>query len=449
MTKIDNFNDSLIPYCEILPAKFVGYLDEIHSETGFDRNYLFASMLSAFAGAMQKKFVVQANTYKQFPALYICLVGISGKGKTPPLKAIYKVLDDHNQKLCKEYQKQKKEIEKEIADAKIAKQDANLELPRYPKFVIGDATPEKLVSLLESNFGYQTLVMNELTGLLDNTNRYKSNSEPFYLTAYDQTNYNYDRKNGDSCNIQDATLNIAGTIQTALLSKFKENDRVTSGLLFRFLIVFPESEFLETDAHLIPKVGSKDPLAGWNESVLRVLNLQAVFDEYGEIQPRNVHLSNEASALLSDWVKDNKTAVNEKIANDENVNAESGFVSKSLYTVLRIALILETMRNIDNLDQSFTISRESALGAIKATDVFTNNGLLAFDRAQGKGESQSTEKTKVDLILSVMELGKEYTAKELMNLCGIPKTTFYNLLNTDYATHWIRRAKGSFWLNPD
>jgi len=173
--------------------------------------------------------------------------------------------------------------------------------------------------------------------------------------------------------------------------------------------------------------------------------LQYLFDQYGEIQPRNVNLSNEASALLTDWVKDNKTAVNEKIANDENVNAQSGFVSKSLYTVLRIALILETMCNIDNLDQSFTISRESALGAIKATDAFTANGLSAFDYAQGKDAVRPKREVKSESLLDHLEIGTTYVVSELRSTLegeGMKKSTFYDLLPHLVKEGFIQRKHG-------
>jgi hypothetical protein len=284
-------------------------------------------------------------------------------------------------------------------------------------------------------------MMNELSSLLDNTNRYKSNSEAFYLSAYDQMNYSYDRKSEDGFIIKDAVLNLAGTIQTGLLNKFKQNNRAESGLLYRFLFVFPESDFLETDAHLIPKEGRPNPFGGWNKSVMRVLNLSPEIDFNNEIQPRIVRLSDEASLMLTDWIKDNKTALNEKIASCENVDAESGFVSKSLYTVLRIALILETMRNVECLDQPFSISGESALGAMKATDAFTNTGVYVYNKTQDQDTVRGKEAKSIS-ILDHLEIGTPYHMSELLLKLtgkGMKKSTFYNIINDLEKSGYIQR----------
>lgn len=119
------------------------------------------------------------------------------------------------------------------------------EAPPRPRYLVSDATYEKLGAILFENPAGVLSVRDEVRGLLQDLGREESApARGFYLQAWSGGRYTFDRIGRGTLTIPDALLSMVGGIQPgplAELMRLARMGKADDGMLERFLIAWPDT----------------------------------------------------------------------------------------------------------------------------------------------------------------------------------------------------------------
>ncbi|MBH9553138.1 YfjI family protein [Inhella gelatinilytica] len=117
--------------------------------------------------------------------------------------------------------------------------------PPRPRYLVSDATYEKLGAILFENPAGVLSVRDEVRGLLQDLGREESApARGFYLQAWSGGRYTFDRIGRGTLTIPDALLSMVGGIQPgplAELMRLARMGKADDGMLERFLISWPDT----------------------------------------------------------------------------------------------------------------------------------------------------------------------------------------------------------------
>ena len=201
-----------------------------NSPTGF----YIPSVLAAVSVAIGKKVVIQdekGTTEKA--ALYVCIVGNSGTGKSPsinwcinPIKQIE--IDNWNN-----YQQEKTEAE----------QNEQTFQKRYKTAYITDATTEAMTSRLNDSDGILYL-RDELIGWLKDMNKYRGgggSDDLLFMQIWNSNDTIRTERQTKSISIENPYLAVLGGTQPKRLNEFTKKAATDSGFFQRVLFSYPTS----------------------------------------------------------------------------------------------------------------------------------------------------------------------------------------------------------------
>ncbi len=185
--------------------------------------------------------------------------------------------------------------------------------PVRKRFVVNDATYEKLGAILSENPGGVLSVRDELRGLFkaleDDQN---AAARAFFLQAWSGGSYTFDRIGRGTVTVADARLSMLGNIQPGPLCELVRMARrgaADDGLLQRFLVVWPDppTEWVEVDRW--PDTPSKR--TAWKAferlDLLTPEALQAEQETDAEGQPKGLpflRFADDAREAFSEWHAD-------------------------------------------------------------------------------------------------------------------------------------------------
>ena len=270
--------DSLPPVGELspemLPDELRDYVLDVAHRLQCPPEYCAVAVLVLLAGLVGHKVRLRPKQYDDWeivPILWAVLVGGPSAMKTPAIKAMRFALDAieaearrrHDQALA-DYQaeselaeiakaaakkKAKAQAEKGDLDAAKATLQA-VEPPESPgpaeRFLVNDASVEKLGELMNQQPHHLTVLRDELAGLLSKLQQEESVGErAFYLEAFNgDSRFTYDRIGRGTVAIERCALNIVGGIQPSKLAPLVQSaskGTVNDGLIQRFqLAVWPD-----------------------------------------------------------------------------------------------------------------------------------------------------------------------------------------------------------------
>lgn len=200
--------------------------------------------------------------------------------------------------------------------------------PIRPRFVMSDATVEKLGVILAGQPRGTLVFRDELAGWLQNMTRYSGggSDRPFWLEAYGGRGFSVERLGRDPVHIDFLTVGVLGGIQPDRLKSllFKSDD---DGLLARFLPVWPLPAPIKR-----PTGGSDD--AFLSRALDRLLALQMPLADDGAPRPWYVLFSEDAAALFQDF----REAVRSWEAGAEGLLLS--FIGKLPGLAVRLSLVL-------------------------------------------------------------------------------------------------------------
>lgn len=118
--------------------------------------------------------------------------------------------------------------------------------PPRPRYMVSDATYEKLGAILFENPAGVLSVRDEVRGLLQDLGREESApARGFYLQAWSGGRYTFDRIGRGTLTIPDALLSMVGGIQPgplAELMRLARMGKADDGMLERFLVAWPDAQ---------------------------------------------------------------------------------------------------------------------------------------------------------------------------------------------------------------
>lgn len=225
-----------------LPPLFEAAREAIANKTGSPDSFVFASILSAVSTAAS---AYRFNVYKHInaPALWICLVGESGTGKSPAIKEAYKPIWDYQYdvneaeaRAMREFKVKHKAWQSSVNKA-MASGETNLPdepiPPRHQHRVATDFTLEGLIKLHQGSSGL-CVVADELASWLSSFSRYNSNSRATWLSLFDGDSVSQVRADESySRQVRNPSVGVIGGIQLSKLSELKSG--LEDGLSYRMI----------------------------------------------------------------------------------------------------------------------------------------------------------------------------------------------------------------------
>ena len=263
---------------KLLPDELAAWVKDIVERTQCPPDFVAVTVMVSLASLIGRKVAIypkKCDDWLVVPNLWGALIGRPSAMKSPamsegmrPLKRLVAEARKQHEDKIKEYMiekmftdQQQKNLEldikkalksnkrNEIEDARAnALKAVNDEKePFERRYIVNDATVEKLGELLNENTNGLLLERDELTGWLKNLDREdRANDRTFFLECFNGTgDYTYDRIGRGTVYIECTTMSIIGGLQPSKLRPYVWNainhGNGDDGLIQRFqLAVYPD-----------------------------------------------------------------------------------------------------------------------------------------------------------------------------------------------------------------
>lgn len=353
---------------DVFPKNIQRILSAYMTHEGFNADFLCGSALAVFAAAMGNRWAARFSSTMQVSSiLFLVLIGDPSSGKTPPLREMERPLQAMDMEADVAYNRDRQEYERLMQMTAKERKEQGLpeypEQPRHHEILVIDSTIEKLFGTMKDNPHGILMFVNELNKLVANLNRYgKGSDEAYWIEFFDGNQVKYERKSsGDYVNILRPYVSVIGGTQPGLLAKMFGGDRESSGFTSRFLKVFP-------DITHMPKWGH-DPMpcetiGEWESVIRKVVQQPCQLDANGEIIPKVLTFTKDASNALFSWESKIEAEW------EESDSYMKGVCGKLKTYVVRFCLIIHAMRLVCGETASDCIDQTSAERACLLADYF-------------------------------------------------------------------------------
>ena len=318
---------------EILPERIRPWVEDISDRMQCPPDFPGTGAMIVLAALIGRKIGIYPKLHDEWLVianLWGLFVGRPSEMKTPVLKEITKPLRKMEVEAKKNFEEAEKEysiavrrlkLQEELAlsEAKKALKSGQStasvdqllmdlensigEAPCRKRYLVNDATVEKLGVLLNENPNGVLLIRDEISGWLQTINRGdRPNDRAFYLEAWEGSGrYTYDRIGRGTIDIENLCISIIGGIQPGKLAAIARpavaggsND---DGFIQRFqMTVFPDHR------KKLQIVDRKPDKTAQNQAFELMKQLSALPDpETGEDFP-GLHFSPNAQAVFYDWL---------------------------------------------------------------------------------------------------------------------------------------------------
>lgn len=295
---------------DAFPAKVQEIILDLASEESFSVEYAAIALLSAVAAAIGNTHHIRIKgAWTSSPCLFIILVGHPGQGKTPPLDFAYRPIQDYDYSLfCKFKEDYEHYTARQSEKGKDDTPDAE-EKPVLIQTILSDFTPEAMMKQHNDNQRGIVILVDEIMGMFNSVNRYNDN--PLItqlLTAYSGKQLKVSRCNNPMpAIIRNPCISIIGTTQTQRIAEFFTKENVSSGLVDRFLFVFPKEQrppiwASENNNIGMPTVTKPSTALRWKDIIDKLLLLECpMAEDTKSLAPIVLGFSDDARTLFYDW----------------------------------------------------------------------------------------------------------------------------------------------------
>lgn len=372
---------------DLLPHALRGWVMDIAHRMQCPPDFPAVAALVALSSLIGARAVIQPKAkddWQVVPNLWGAVVGRPGVKKSPALSEALKPLSrlqtneidlwmaEHKEwaldakvaeMACDFNEKRAKGISaKDPAAARLLLQP--IEIPEEPiarRFIVNDATVEKLGELMQQNEWGILSYRDELYGLLTGLDKQgQEGSRAFYLQSYDgNQGYTFDRIGRGTVHIPRVCLAMIGGIQPGRIQEYVRGavsgGSADDGLLQRFgLTVWPDitSEFIHVDQ--------------WPDTPARQ-TAYAVFDRLAELQPASDtepviwRFTPKAQAIFVEWL----VPFEMEIRGDEMHPAMVSHLSKYRKLIPALALLFAL---IDTPDSGGMVGENELIRALSWGD---------------------------------------------------------------------------------
>ena len=231
---------------------------------------------------------------------YAVLVGRSGVGKSPAVKAIQAPVFELEAKWYRKYQQELKTYQEVLEfhkgrKKKDAAPDPLPDPPIYKQLIIDDSTTEALTTALTQNPRGILWNRDELSGLILDLDKYTGKdggTKARLLSAYDAGPWKVNRNSGNKY-IAHACLSIFGTIQDKALPEIFSSMDAATGFLPRFNFIR-----IEQDA---PPLWSDSIVSERSKNIISDLFNGLMRYNFNNGEPLFIGVKKEAKALYIEW----------------------------------------------------------------------------------------------------------------------------------------------------
>jgi hypothetical protein len=391
--------------------------------------YAVGCVLVAAAAAIGAARMIEARTgWREFPALWILLVGAPSALKTPVLTPIVRLLGD---------------IERE--EAKHDANGGNEDDPHAHRLVVNDVTVEAMATVLTANPRGLILVRDEIAGFIGNMAKYGGDGNAaFWLERFQGGPFSTDRVGGGHKRGDRGLVSMLGGIQPERLEEMLLG-RTDDGFVSRLLMIFPEPVERLWDT---PSV----EMHVFKKALFRLRSLS--FDEQSDEQdPVVLRLDPDAIALFKPWWEENAEAAR------SSSGFRAGLLGKGAGIVLRLALILELMEwALSSKPEPRLVSGENMANALY---LFEDYFVPSTCRAVAGGARDPQERAGSLLLKEIRRRrAKTVNAKEIYREWGLPSLTTATAVSSALETlrdlGWVSRLhenkvgrpRGTWQVNP-
>ena len=381
----------------ILPTELEKYL-ELSAES-LDLNYeaAFCELLvNASVAIGGNKWIVIKSDWLEKACIWLASIGKSGYGKTPlHRKCGGKWLEEQQYRWKLDHDEALREWKK-ILSSKDREEPPDK--PTRKRVIVSGLTMERLFALHEENSAGIGIVSDEIMGLLNGLNQYKSrgNDRQKLISFWNGHATEYPTADSDRY-VRNPHIPICGGIQDDQLKKFINDESHSDGLAARFLYnhlirsPLPASiERQEIVSNLIAQSEGKQILERVFEGLVRIR-------ENSHQVLMNVHAKN-LLALLEQQLKDDDRKVSD---------AESAAYNKMRTFIYRVALLLHYV--FETKPEEVELSEETAQKTITIMKFF----IASMKRAYGTVELNKKEMVARKILNKVTELGGQGSLRQI------------------------------------
>ena len=329
---------------QLLPDDVRPWVQDIVERVQCPAEFVAVAVITGLASLIGRKAAIHPKQFDDWivvPNLWGALIGRPSTMKSPalseaerPLKRLsitaqkeYETAISEHAFDLKVYETEVSANEKEIKSAVKSKdplkidaarenylsiEDSEPKRPSLRRYIVNDATVEKLGELLNENPNGLLLARDELIGWLKSLDREdRSNDRSFYLECFSGSNsYTYDRIGRGTIHIESTTLSIIGGVQPSKLRPYVfgaiNQGADDDGLIQRFqLAVWPDDNRTWRNVDRWPSTESKNLAYQVYERLSELPDAEQ--DDEGRVQA--VRFTSEAQAIFNKWIEENTAKI--------------------------------------------------------------------------------------------------------------------------------------------
>ena len=388
---------------DMMPEELSGWLvDIVERMDNAPFEYAAVATLTALGSLIGRKVSVKPKQYDDWaviPNLWGCCIGRPSQKKTPVIKSatsplnrleagaredyqeglkLYRAQEKITEMATREAESKAKKLVKEgkleAAEALLMDDSGDPEKPVSQRYIVNDATVEKLGILLSENPWGLLLFRDELSGWIAGLNRDdRQQDRAFWLEAFNgDGTFSYDRVTREDVYIPSNTVSLLGGIQPGKLLPLLMSQREGAGddgLVERFqLMVYPDKgEFRFTD---------RSPSKTHKEQAFQVFQRLSDIEYQPEEEDRPaLRFDEQAQQLFNSWYCELMT----RISGDGISLQIESHLGKYPSLMPSLALVFHVVRH----GPAGQISKESAEMAIRWCEALETHArrvyALAFD----------------------------------------------------------------------
>jgi putative DNA primase/helicase len=364
----------------LLPDALCPWLADISERSQAPFDFAAAGAIVALSSAAGRRISIKPKRHDDWqvvPNLWGMIIGPPGFLKSPMLHEVLKPLTRLETQSREEYQRGRIEFDlaKEASEAerrrlkaiaakakcgmnsgelieKLRKLDAELHAPARRRYIVNDATVEKLGEILNENPGGVLLSRDELSGWMATLERAgHENDRAFYLEAWNgYSRYTYDRIGRGTLDIDAACVSILGASTPGPLAAYLRatfSGVQDDGLIQRFqLSVYPDASPNWSNVDRWPDTDARNRAFAIFERFI------AFPSDSPAGQIPSLHFQDDAQDFFDDW----RAQLEKRIRNTDEHPVMAGHLSKYRSLLPSLALIF----HLCEFEEIIPVSLEAA-----------------------------------------------------------------------------------------
>lgn len=411
---------------DLLPEPLIDWIADISMrKNNAPIDYAAVTVMVVLGMLIGKKILIHPKKYDDWLVvvnLWGCIIGRPSMLKTPTLDDVLKSLKDLERESKKLYEEDLKhftteaklnDLEKKDAEQKAGKaiktgnraeaerllKEANESTPPTPtrkRYLVNDATIEKMGELLSENPNGLLINRDELSGFLSTMDRSdKAQDRAFYLEAWNGTgSFTYDRIGRGTIDIESSIVSLIGGIQPGKLLNYMKSmfdGSGDDGLIQRLqMMVFPDiGEFMHIDRR-------PDP-----EAKNRAYKIFTTLSEIPENDESKIlHFSPEGQLIFDEWYSEFIPRLR-----DESCHHLEAHLSKYPSLMASLALIIHIIEDgvVDG------VSGDAALKAIAWCEYLESHARRIY------GLASDTPQGAITLLSKIKNLSNPFRVNDFNN----------------------------------